>query len=232
MSATFGKIGTRDLVWKPPYDAEVEWLSNGGTAYIDSGVYACAGIGFEVTAMGDTSWTTGYPTGWGNDYEPSHTAKWTFDCYTGNQYRQLRYAVGLSRLSIIQLNLGTKAMQTGFVTFGIDTQTGELKFNGVVKVSGLYLPLEQSSTWPSLKVFARNASNKNTAPNISANNFKISHFIFTINGEIVRNFIPVRAGSVGYMFDRANIKGGPLGNGLYPNVGSGAFVLGPDKVGG
>ncbi len=47
------------------------------------------------------------------------------------------------------------------------------------------------------------------------------------------DFIPVRVGSgssaVGYMYDRANPTGGPLGNGLYPNAGTGAFVIGPDK---
>lgn len=47
-------------------------------------------------------------------------------------------------------------------------------------------------------------------------------------GVLVRDFIPVRVGEVGYMYDRANPNGGPLGNGLYPNVGTGDFVLGPD----
>lgn len=45
-------------------------------------------------------------------------------------------------------------------------------------------------------------------------------------------FIPVRVGSganaVGYLYDKANPTGGPLGNGLYPNSGTGAFVIGPD----
>lgn len=48
------------------------------------------------------------------------------------------------------------------------------------------------------------------------------------------SFWPVRVGSgssaVGYLYDRANPTGGPLGNGLYPNSGSGAFGLGPDKT--
>jgi hypothetical protein len=52
------------------------------------------------------------------------------------------------------------------------------------------------------------------------------------SGVLVRNFQPVRVGSganaVGYLYDRANPTGGPLGKGLYPNAGSGAFVIGPD----
>jgi hypothetical protein len=49
---------------------------------------------------------------------------------------------------------------------------------------------------------------------------------------LVRDLIPVRVGSgssaVGYLYDKANPTGGPLGNGLYGNSGSGAFVIGPD----
>ncbi len=62
---------------------------------------------------------------------------------------------------------------------------------------------------------------------------KICAFAISANGVLVRDFIPVRVGSgssaVGYLYDRANPTGGPLGNGLYPNSGTGAFVIGPDK---
>ena len=52
-------------------------------------------------------------------------------------------------------------------------------------------------------------------------------------GALISDFIPVRIGSgssaVGYLYDRSNPTGGPTGNGLYPNSGTGAFVVGPDK---
>ena len=54
------------------------------------------------------------------------------------------------------------------------------------------------------------------------------------NDVLVRDFIPVRVGSgssaVGYLYDRANPTGGPNGNGLYGNAGSGSFTVGPDKT--
>lgn len=50
------------------------------------------------------------------------------------------------------------------------------------------------------------------------------------DGILVRDFIPVRIGTTGYFYDRANPTGGPLGNGLYPSSGTGDFVLGPDKT--
>ena len=57
----------------------------------------------------------------------------------------------------------------------------------------------------------------------------------------LRDLIPVRVGSgssaVGYLYDRANPTGGPLGNGLYGNAADGqggvtgfpANCVGPDK---
>lgn len=43
------------------------------------------------------------------------------------------------------------------------------------------------------------------------------------DGVLTHDLIPVRKGSVGYMYDRVSGQ-------LYGNVGSGAFILGPDKV--
>jgi hypothetical protein len=57
----------------------------------------------------------------------------------------------------------------------------------------------------------------------------IYSFQILVNGVLVRDFIPVRIGQVGYLFDRANPTGGPLGNGLYGSATSTPLVAGPDK---
>jgi len=65
--------------------------------------------------------------------------------------------------------------------------------------------------------------------------------MWTISGELVRDFIPVRftnelGQSEGAMYDRANPTvgmdpdGSPRTDGLYRNRGTGAFVNGPDKT--
>ena len=41
------------------------------------------------------------------------------------------------------------------------------------------------------------------------------------NGIIEHDYIPVRVGQVGYMYDRVSRR-------LFGNAGTGAFVLGPD----
>ena len=62
----------------------------------------------------------------------------------------------------------------------------------------------------------------------SANSVSVSRMVGRIyyfkmwkNGELVRDFIPVRVGQVGYMYDKVSGV-------LFGNAGSGAFILGND----
>jgi hypothetical protein len=81
-----------------------------------------------------------------------------------------------------------------------------------------------------LHIYAFSINTNGTATTLGS--VKISKLRVYDGSILVRDFIPVRVGSganaVGYLYDRANPTGGPLGNGLYPNSGSGAFVVGPD----
>lgn len=43
------------------------------------------------------------------------------------------------------------------------------------------------------------------------------------NGVLVRDYIPVRVGQTGYLFDNVSKQ-------LFGNAGTGAFVIGPDKT--
>ncbi len=52
------------------------------------------------------------------------------------------------------------------------------------------------------------------------------------NGTSSLDLVPVRVGTVGYLYDRANPTGGPSGNGLYGSATGTALVAGPDKNGG
>jgi hypothetical protein len=50
---------------------------------------------------------------------------------------------------------------------------------------------------------------------------KIGAVSITVGGSLVRDYIPVRVGTTGYMYDRVS------GN-LFGNSGTGSFVLGND----
>ena len=69
----------------------------------------------------------------------------------------------------------------------------------------------------SLFLFGANGSTSiNTNGRISS--CKIYH-----SGVLVRDYIPVRKGTVGYMYDRVSGQ-------LFGNAGTGAFIIGPDKT--
>lgn len=51
---------------------------------------------------------------------------------------------------------------------------------------------------------------------------KVYSFKIWQNGTLVRDYIPVRKGTVGYLYDRVTHK-------LFGNAGTGDFVIGPDK---
>lgn len=50
---------------------------------------------------------------------------------------------------------------------------------------------------------------------------KIARMQFKKNGSLVRDFIPVRIGTTGYMYDKVSKQ-------LFGNAGTGNFILGPD----
>jgi CO dehydrogenase/acetyl-CoA synthase alpha subunit len=47
--------------------------------------------------------------------------------------------------------------------------------------------------------------------------------LYNTNGDLLGDYIPVRVGTVGYLYDRVSGK-------LFGNAGTGDFVLGPDKA--
>ena len=53
-------------------------------------------------------------------------------------------------------------------------------------------------------------------------NFKFRNAVIKNNDTLVRDFIPVRVGNVGYMYDKVSGQ-------LFGNSGTGSFILGPDK---
>lgn len=118
----------------------------------------------------------------------------------------------------------------------ISPGTNELQADATsIVLNGASVSVTTSTFDPNVNVniylFARHTYARQLDPNPVAGIVKALVYGFKAwnNGVLVRDLIPVRVGQTGYMYDRANPTGGPLGNGLYPNAGAGAFVLGPDK---
>jgi hypothetical protein len=121
----------------------------------------------------------------------------------------------------------TQAKNAKIAEYDATTGTGTITYADDSSESITLGPKTYTCDYP-LLLFAYNSGGSILA----SQSMRISSAQLTLNGVLVRDYIPVRVGTganaVGYLYDRANPTGGPLGNGLYGNSGSGAFVIGPD----
>ena len=194
-----------------PYDAEVEYLESTGTQYIDSGVTTSSNVDVDIDCSDviSNTWIFGGRIGYKNQAIGFYRIPngYIRCCYGGqewdNPYGTYRH--------ILSLIAGGFYIDGGLVhQFGAET---------FANVSPIYI--------------CNLSSTLDGAPSTIGMVGRIYGATLSKNSILVRDFIPVRVGSgasaVGYLYDRANPDGGPLGNGLYPNAGTGAFVVGPDK---
>lgn len=200
-----------------PYDAEVEYLGGNPTAdnigpWIDTGWVpkTSSGNGLRVVAS----------------YSGVNQAKCLWGVNIGGYY-QLNKTANAS-----ELRLHTTGASQQLFTVDAISSAHEYYINGrqmyvdnTLKTTGG----SGSTATGTVALFGRHGANGCDQIGV----WRIFSAKVYADGVLFRDFIPVRVGSgtsaVGYLYDRANPTGGPLGNGLYPNSGSGAFVVGPDK---
>ena len=208
-------------VRKLPYDAEIEYLEANGVAYIDTGIP----VSTEYKIQAKFQLVAGT--------DSQDLAIFSF----WNRYNTIESAlrVGWRR------NLNAIAMQCGTTTW--------MPFSSAITKNGVHIceaqngictideetvtstPITRSDNTITQHLFGlsfRNDLTYSHETQDSSSKIRIWYAKWLLENKIVRDFIPVRIGTTGYMYDRANPKGGPLGNGLYPNQGSGDFILGKD----
>lgn len=207
---------------KLPYDSEVEYLESTGTQWIDTEyVYTDTSV-FSADVMLTVT--------------PSDTFAAMFGSLVTSANNS-GVALFLNNTVPVQARYGDSSVGNIVSNISVQAATG---VRHVYTLAQKKLTIDNSDftrsgfrsylTSRPVFIFACN-----DPQNFSRRPIKARFYSFRIidSGIIVRDFIPVRVGSgasaVGYLYDRANPTGGPLGNGLYPNAGTGAFVIGPDK---
>ena len=188
-----------------PYDAEVEYLESTGTQWIKSGVMS--------------------------EYPKIHAGLW-YDRYR-TAYTRFFGNYGDEQHNCTRLILQSSANDRAWVTPGtkaggsIDVPFAKSEWHNV------YIDCTAKSCTIDGELFTTSNVGTRYVDNIrifadsrgpSANAvIRISFFkIWDENGVLVRDYIPVRKGTVGYLYDRVSGK-------LFGNAGTGDFVLGPDK---
>lgn len=203
-----------------PYDAEIEYLQTSGTQYIDTGI-AHTGRNIEITLV--VQWTgstasqfetfLGYMAA-----SPDVTPRCGIHKYQGNWM----FGTNATNKTSVSVD-GTK--HTIFITSNATTQKEALYIDGTKIVEGSTTSngLVGNTITFFLGCRNRNGSFDNaSSAKFYSLNFK--KFIEAAHTSVLQewDFIPVRIGTTGYMYDRVSGE-------LFGNSGIGSFTLGNDK---
>ena len=203
-----------------PYDSEVEYLESDGFAYILTSLYINQDTGVEVKF----SW--------------QNQSDWSFKENANNVLFGVRDANG-AKSYMLFMNASTPprfrftaqkangsdgirydepSIVEGLHVFNYSTNST----SGIVKLDGstLYTGTKASS-YISEKPLAIFTLNKNGVFDWVAC-AKIYYLKLYDSGTLVMDLIPVRVGSVGYLYDKISGQ-------LFGNAGTGNFILGADK---
>lgn len=199
-----------DSIGSVPYDAEIEYIQTDGNAYIDTDIKGASAVTFNF-----------------DFYIPSQgsTAFWVFGSRIANnngQFAFLNNASDGSSAAQWRYSKGTVAQSTrittGRHTFNNTADAKTLKIDGVTTLTS-----SNSTAFTSnynIFLFTLNVAGTPAIANI-VSGARFHGGKMWSSGTLVRNFIPVRLGQVGYLYDKVS------GN-FFGNAGSGSFTLGND----
>lgn len=209
-SIAFGGV----TVWtKPnplPYDAEVEYLSSNGSQWIDTGFAPTFPSNLEYKArmrFPSTTWR----------YLHGLQGGMYFGVVPGGNLQ-----VGQSGTDNTGVAVSTSSAHDFDIVFHLTQPSQSVAssidydMDGSSGTVSTYIYNYKPADAP-VWIFAANDANSLRGPS------EIYSFQILVNGTLVRDFIPVRVGTTGYLYDRASGT-------LFGNAGTGNFTLGPDKT--
>lgn len=192
-----------------PYDAEVEYLESTGTQWIDTGYVLRSGdsisCSFEILSNSSIGVLLG---------SRQSANSMNISSGIGNSF-ELICDYNNSSYSSYRATTSTRA-PVGRYTVVLSPTVRSIE--GVLDVSNATVNADDFTTNGNCLIFYGSGSFWTTNKFVGKMySFRMSH-----NGSLVRDFIPVRVGSEGAMYDRVSGQ-------LFRNQGTGAFVIGPDK---
>ena len=196
-----------------PYDAEVEYLESTGTQWIDTGVKHDKPHTFDLKAN-CVPYSGSVPAE--RDFFGAHSGTQESGNMVCGMFNGVVFLFNRPNNRIDSANIGSSRLDLD-ITCAFTSNSRTLTVNG-----GSYYATGASYYDCTITLFRGN-------PNLSYGElmngiFRCSLFrIWNQDGILVRDFIPVRKGTVGYMYDRVSGQ-------LFGNEGTGDFVLGPDVV--
>ena len=189
-----------------PYDAEIEYLGNDGYAFINTG-YAPQGLDIRIACKF-------YYGGYYRSVSSYPSLVWAYVNDATRCYR-LMMRGSTNTLVVQNARRGNSTMQNNYdlvvgSTYEVDFDHYNYSINGVEYTHTQY---DTSTENTSLLRFM-DVDNTLT--------LKFYYFKLWKANNLILDFIPVRIGQVGYMYDKVSGQ-------LFGNSGTGSFILGPDK---
>ena len=192
------------LVWEkssPLLYTEIEYLESTGTQYIETNVVpnANTGIYIHVTCTDNSdTFIVGMRHGYGNTrWSIGHSSKFYY---------------GYSTYASVNVSQSPAECWLNY----LDSKKFRAKDN---YGSDVTVNLPSLSFTPAYNI--RLFGSAGIVASYSKWKGKIYHVSITQGSDLIMDFIPVRVGQVGYMYDKVSKT-------LFGNAGSGSFTLGPD----
>ena len=198
--------------YSKPYDAEIAYLETTGQQCIDTEIFPSLDMEFNTKI---------YTPKVGDDYFCSLRKD------SGNtRYYLLNYNSSAGYACTKSVWPGASKKPNYFLTNTHIIKSKITQDKVSIEVDGLYFEYADKgglfSPDKTLPLFGAKVIS-NTINARSKVGTRCYYAKFISNGQVVGDFIPVRAGNVGYMYDKVSGK-------LFGNLGAGNFILGPDIV--
>ena len=188
-----------------PYDAEIEYLESTGTQWIDTP---------DIPANSETHRieATGYVT------NPTKGDYAIISIYSAGGFGWNYTCYGNKRLHVY-FNFGKYLDIDSPTEYSFSIQNNGYKFS--IELNGATYSASAPTSWRDnpKPVCLLNRPDNHSQPAVAG--CRISRYKLWLGSTLVRDFIPVRVGQTGYMYDRVSRT-------LFGNNGTGSFVLGPD----
>lgn len=187
-----------------PYDSEIEYLrSTGNGQYINTGIPYDSSMVVDARLMLTDAASGNYMFGIATTVNGT-TQRWAVNASSSNRV-QLHFGT----TTTIYANFSRNTWHTIHADYRyltVDTTKTDSTANAFEPESDVYL-----------FIFARSSNN---SPSVYRE-MNVGYFKITKNDILVRDYIPVRVGTVGYLYDKISGQ-------LFGNAGTDSFVLGPD----
>lgn len=184
----------------PAYDAQVEYIEATGTQYIDTNLI-----------MGDDKYVIEAKFNISSGSASSYSALFTNRESSRNTYG---FAINGNKTYVNPCNNPNSSINITYtreIDYTLSLKRGEITLNGTTYTNTSYVTNYSAN---SLWIFRQRYNNSG----MSAKLYSLS---IVHNEDIIMDFIPVRVGQVGYLYDKVSES-------LFGNDGTGSFIYGND----